>query len=117
MQFLEELESLGVNTKEGLDRVLGDESLYEMMLGLFVTSVEGSPIGMEEFDGADRTSLMEKLHALKGTAGNLSLTPLFTHYTTALDMLRNNDPAGARKEYEALLPAQAEIISCIQRHQ
>lgn len=44
MKGKEELEKLGVDVDEGLDRVMGDESLYEMMLGMFLEAVEESSI-------------------------------------------------------------------------
>lgn len=117
MQFFEELETLGVNTKEGLERVMGDEDLYEMMFGIFLSSVQDAPISAEDFEGGDLAILIEKIHSLKGTTGNLSITPLFLRYSESLDLLRANKLSDARKAYEALLPTQEKIIDCIQRHQ
>ena len=51
MTLLEELKQSGVNVDEGLERVMGDRDLYEMMLGMFVDSVRDNPIALEEFDG------------------------------------------------------------------
>lgn len=117
MEFLKELEALGVDTQEGLDRVMGDASLYEMMFGIFLSTIQSTPIQPEEFDGGDLTGLIEKVHSLKGTTGNLSIQPLFTRYTQALNLLREGKPAEAKAVYLELLPAQAEIIACIQRYQ
>ena len=117
MTFLQELENLGVDVQEGLDRVMGDESLYEMMCGMFVSSVESSPIQLEEFDGSSLDELTGKIHALKGTTGNLSLTPLFTRYEKSLTLLRAGRPAEAKTVYQELLPLQEQILACIQRGQ
>ena len=117
MDLLKELEGLGVNVTEGLDRVMGDESLYEMMFGMFVTSVQTTPIQAEDFDGADLNELISKIHGLKGTTGNLSITPLFTRYEKSLTLLRANDPAAAKAVYLELVPMQKEILDCVQRHQ
>ena len=117
MTFLQELESLGVDVQEGLDRVMNDESLYVMMCGMFVDSVQSSPISLEEFDGASLEELTGKIHALKGTTGNLSLTPLFTRYEKSLTLLRANQPAEAKAVYQELLPLQDQILACIKRSQ
>lgn len=117
MSFMEELNILGVNTDEGLDRVMGDSGLYEMMLGMFVDSVGSASISMEEFSGGDLDGLIQKVHTLKGTAGNLALTPLFNSYTKMLGQLRGGQKDSARAEYERMLPIQTKIIDCINQHQ
>lgn len=117
MGYMEELESLGVNVTEGKDRVMGDEALYEMMLGMFVDTVNGSPVTLEEFDKADREELIGKVHTLKGLTGNLSLTPLYEGYLEALGLLRADKPKEAKAVTERLLPIQEKIIDCIQKNQ
>ena len=78
MDFFDELRSLDVNVDEGLDRVMGDGDLYAMMLDMFVTAIDTTPIRPEEFDGAALDELIGKVHTRKGTTGNLSIQPLFT---------------------------------------
>lgn len=116
MSLLEELKSLGANVDEGLDRVMGDDSLYVMMLGMFVDAIETTPISPEEFSGSDLDELIRKVHTMKGTTGNLSLTPLFDSYMTALGLLRGGQPAQARAEFERMLPVQEKIVACIKRN-
>ena len=116
MSLLEELKNLGVNVDEGLDRVMGDNALYEMMLGMFVDSVNNNPVSPEDFSGAGLSTQIERVHTLKGVTGNLSMTPLLERYTRALGLLRAEQAAEARKEFEQLLPVQAEITDCIKRH-
>ena len=113
MNLLDELRGLGVNVDEGLDRVMGDNSLYEMMLGMFVDAIATTPISPEEFSGNDLDELIRKVHTLKGTTGNLSLTPLFDGYMETLGLLRNGQPAQARAEFERMLPVQEKIVNCI----
>ena len=116
MSLLEELKGLGVNVDEGLGRVMGDASLYEMMLGMFVDAIATTPISLEEFSGSDLEELIRKVHTLKGTTGNLSLTPLFDGYMEALGLLRGNQPAQARAVFERMLPVQDKIVDCIKRN-
>ncbi len=116
MSLLEELKGLGVNVDEGLDRVMGDDSLYAMMLGMFVDAIATTSISLEEFSGSDLSELIRKVHTLKGTTGNLSLTPLFDGYMETLGLLRNNQPAQARAVFERMLPVQEKIVDCIKRN-
>lgn len=117
MNLTEELKNLGVDVQEGLDRVMGDRDLYEMMLGMFLSAVEEHSVAPADFDAEDLDGLIKKIHALKGITGNLALTPLFDGYTKTLELLRAERPAEGRAAYEKLLPAQAAMIECIQRHQ
>lgn len=117
MKLLEELETLGVDVKEGMGRVMDDESLYIMMLDMFISAVEDTPIRPEDFDADNLEELIGRIHTLKGTTGNLSLLPLFKSYTETLTLLRENKPGEAKAVFSGLLPVQAEIIGCIRRHQ
>lgn len=116
MNFFEELKDLGVNVEEGLERVMDDEPLYEMMLGMYIDKVAGNPIAMEDFDADNFDTLIGKVHILKGITGNLAMTPLFAGYLQMLDLLRTSRPEEAAKVYERILPVQAAIIDCIKRH-
>ncbi len=117
MEFMDELEKLGVDVKEGMDRVMGDESLYRMMLGMFADAVKTTPVSVEDFDAGDLTELTGRIHTLKGTAGNLSILPLFTRYTEMLGLLRGGQSGEAKEVFEKTLPVQNNIIACIERHQ
>lgn len=117
MSLTEELKSLGADVEEGLDRVMGDQDLYNMMLGMFLGAVEEHAIAPEEFDAGDLDGLIKKVHTLKGVTGNLALTPLFDGYTETLVSLRAGEAEKARAGYEKLLPVQAAVIDCIRRHQ
>lgn len=113
MSMLEELKELGVNVDEGLDRVMGDGSLYESMLWMFINSVRQAAIKPEDFNAEDPEEIIKKTHMLKGVTGNLALTPLFDGYTKALSLLRKGQPEQAREEYERFEPIQTRILNCI----
>ena len=117
MDLLNELEGLGVNVKEGMERVMDDKDLYTMMLDMFVTAIDTTPIQPEDFDGGTLDDLIGKVHTLKGTTGNLSIQPLFTRYTKSLGLLREGKPAEAKAVYLELLPIQEQILECIRKHQ
>ena len=117
MDFFEELKSLGVDVDEGKERVMGDADLYTMMLDMFVTAIDTTPIKPEDFDGGALDDVIGKIHTLKGTTGNLSIQPLFTRYTQSLGLLREGKSAEAKAVYLELLPFQEKILECIRRHQ
>ena len=116
MGFTEELEALGVNVKEGTERVMGDQSLYEMMLGMFLDTLESSPVSLEDFDAPDQEELIRRIHVLKGTTGNLSLTPLFEGYMETLALLREGQAGRAKAVMKNLLPVQEKVVDCIRRN-
>ena len=116
MSLLEDLSMLGVDTEEAMDRVMGDQDLYEMMLGMFVDGLQSSIISLSEFDSDNIDELIKKVHTLKGTTGNLSLTDLFNRYNKTLVLLRAGQTGMARAEFEQLLPIQKEIVDCINKH-
>lgn len=116
MDFMEEMESLGANVKEGMDRVMDDQSLYEMMLGMLVDTLEGDPVRPEDFDKSNLDDVISRVHTLKGTTGNLSITPLYEGYMEALGLLRDNEPAKAKAVFVKMLPKQEQFVECIKRH-
>lgn len=117
MNFMEELKALGADVDEGLDRVVGDQDLYSMMLGMFQGTVEENAISLDDFDAGDLEELTKKVHSLKGITGNLALTPLFEGYTRVLGQLRAGQAQEGKAGYQNLLPVQTAFIDCIQRHQ
>ena len=116
MAMMEELKGLGVDVDEGMERVMGDADLYEMMLGMFLDSIRDNPVASEDFDGSDLDALIKRVHTLKGITGNLAITPLFDGYTESLGLLRDNRPKEAKAIFARILPVQTDIIACINRY-
>ena len=117
MEFMEELKQLGVDVQEGIERVVGDESLYEMMLGMFLDVVSSNPIQIEDFDGEVHEELIMRVHTIKGAAGNLSIVPLFRRYTEVLTLLRDGKVSEAKSTFVEVVPIQKSIVDCIRRYQ
>ncbi len=115
MTLFEELKELGVDVDSGLKRLAGKEQLYTRLLGSFVKTIEAHSVE-PDFDSADCTEAIEKAHAIKGTAGNLSITPLYEGYTEILRLLRGGEPEAARQLLTEILPQQEKIICCIKKH-
>ncbi len=115
MALLDELKALGVNVDEGLERMMGNSSLYERMLVKFVkvmNDLEVSP----DFDNNDYAEIIEKTHTIKGASGNLSVTPVYEAYTEIVNLLRSDKPEEAKEILRNILPVQKEILACIEKY-
>lgn len=115
MDLRDELQALGVDVEEALSLLNGNTSLYERLLGNFVELLEELDV-QPDFDGSDYAETLEKVHKLKGVAGNLALTPLYQGYSKVVSLLREDKPEEARKVFKDILPTQAQIVHCIERH-
>lgn len=115
MDLLEELKDLGVDVDDGIRRINGNEALYRRLLGSFVKTIKAQYV-KADFDSTDCTETIEKVHTIKGTSGNLSITPIFESYTEMLGLLRSGQPEQARQILEKILPVQEKIIQCIENH-
>lgn len=115
MSLFDELRTLGVDIDGGLKRLNGNEKLYTRLLGSFVKTIKAHEV-RADFDAADCTDAIEHTHAIKGTAGNLSITPIYEGYTEIVNLLRSGAPEGARKILEKTLPIQEQIVACIEKH-
>lgn len=113
MNLLDELRALNVDVDDGLKRIMGNEKLYTRLLGSFVKMARTNGVCIEE-GSDDYTEAIEKAHALKGTAGNLSLTPIYEGYTEILNLLRGGQPVEAKAVLEKILPVQEQILNCIE---
>ena len=115
MNLLDELRTLGVDVDDGLKRLMGNEKLYKRLLGSFVKMIRTQAVD-PDFDENEYTEAIEKAHSIKGTAGNLSLTPIYESYSEILNLLRTDKPAEAKAVLAKVLPVQQEIISCIENN-
>ena len=87
MLTMEKLESYGANPEAGVARCMNMEAFY---LGLVGKVLEDPNIkrlcrAMEEGNAREA---FEAAHALKGVAGNLSLTPIYTPAAELTELLR-----------------------------
>lgn len=115
MDLLGELKALGVNIDEGMERMMGNTSLYERMLGKFVKMMKDLEVS-PDFDENDYAGIIEKAHTIKGASGNLSVTPVYEAYTEIVDLLRSAKPQQAKEVLKNILPVQEEILACIEKH-
>ena len=88
-----DLKTYGANTEEGLRRCMNNESFY-LRLVKMIPGDASFPVENGDLDIA-----FEAAHALKGSAGNLSLTPIFAPISEITEILR----ARTQTDYSALI--------------
>ncbi len=115
LSLLEELRKLDVDVDEGTDRLMGNTSLYERMLFKF-DDIMGTLLITPDFDDNESPEVLEKAHTIKGSAGNLSITPLYEAYDKIVQLLRKGQPEQARSVLKEIYPVQTDILNCIRRH-
>ncbi|HBU11741.1 MAG TPA: histidine kinase [Clostridiales bacterium] len=84
----ENLAKAGVDVEDGIARVLGNEELYEKLLGKFLKN-ESLQAAKTEIGRGDLGSARKHLHTLKGLAANLGMERLRAESAEAESALKN----------------------------
>lgn len=94
------LTTYGANTKEGLQRCMNNESFYLRLVKMIAGDTHFQQL-YDAVDAGDLAAAFDAAHALKGSAGNLALTPIFTPVSEITELLR----ARAEMDYTPLVAA------------
>ncbi len=95
---IHDLKAYGANLEEGLGRCLNNESFYLRMVKL----IPGDANFQKLYDAVDAGNLdaaFEAAHALKGSTGNLALTPVSAPVVEITELLR----ARTKMDYTELI--------------
>ncbi len=104
MLTIEKLEEYGANTKEGLERCMGMEEFYLQLVDMMFGDENFAKLD-EALESGDVKAAFEASHALKGTLGNLSITPLFDPVSKMTERFRG---ATEPVDVSDLLPSYRE---------
>lgn len=88
-----------INIEEGVKRVMGQKPLYMKMLGMFLEGPEYDRL-KQLLEDNDIPTARDVSHAIKGVAGNLSLTALYDANLLLLGALRSGSMP-AREQIDA----------------
>ena len=88
MITMEKLIEYGADTKDGLARCLGMEEFYLKLVNTLLDDGNFDKLDAAVESG-DVRSAFEAAHALKGTLGNLSITPLLDPVVEMTERFRN----------------------------
>ncbi|MBQ6595073.1 MAG: Hpt domain-containing protein [Clostridia bacterium] len=87
MLTLEALREYGANTAEGMARCLNNEAFYLRLVGMALDDANFGRL-REAIAEGDAKKAFEAAHALKGSIGNLALTPLYDPISALTERLR-----------------------------
>jgi len=91
MLTIDTLRAYGANVDEGLGRCMNMEPLYLKVVGMVKDDVDGNFAKLKEAMAERNTKkTFDAAHALKGSIGNVALTPIFTPVCALSDMLKGN---------------------------
>lgn len=106
--MLEKLKELGVNVDKVLATLNGKQSLYERLIFKFYDMVIKMNVTSDNLD-----EIYERIHALKGAAGNLGLTPLYDEYVKILTLIKEDKMDLVPAAIDEMIPIQEQIMKCI----
>lgn len=87
MLTIDALKAYGANTDEGMARCFNNEAFYLRLVGMGLADANFDKL-KAAMDAGDTTAAFEVAHALKGSIGNLSLTPIFEPISALTELLR-----------------------------
>lgn len=95
---IDQLNAYGANTEDGLRRCMNNESFYLRLVKMLPGDPNFQKLGQAISDG-DLEAAFYAAHALKGSTGNLALTPLYEPVVEITELLRTR----TQTDYTALL--------------
>ena len=87
---LESLRTYGANTEEGLARCMNNEAFYLRMVNLALADKNFDEL-KRAMDAGETRAAFEAAHALKGSIGNVALTPIYQPACALTELLRGAD--------------------------
>lgn len=106
------LTKAGVDVSQGLKRLGNDKEFYENLLIRFCEDTRYDQL-RQAMEQKDMEQAFQHAHALKGTAGNLSLTRLFDALNPLVEELRNRNIDHAQKYFPAVKEAYEILVDTL----
>ena len=105
---LDALRAYGANTGEGLARCMNNEPFYLRMVAMALADKNFDAL-TAAMDAGDVTAAFEAAHALKGSIGNVSLSPIYRPLCELTELLRGgNMPAEGGRALLAQIVSERE---------
>lgn len=100
--MIKELRILGCDMDGAMERFLDDQEFYEECFNKFIEDGELEKLG-ETIESGDLEKSFAQAHSLKGTLGNLGLTPLYEMMVDIVEPMRQGDMTEAPQRYQQLM--------------
>lgn len=107
MLTLEELRAYGADVDEGMARCFQNEAFYLRLVGMGLHDANFDRL-REALASQDAATAFEAAHALKGSIGNLSLTPIYRPICALAELLRGKTGAVEAGDLPGQIFAQLE---------
>ena len=109
MLTIEKLKAFGANTDEGLARCMNNEPFYLRVVGMALADGNFDKLA-QAVKARDTAAAFEAAHALKGSVGNVSLTPIFEPVCEMTELLRGKtEPVDADDLLDEIMGKLAEV--------
>ncbi len=100
--LIERLTAEGCDIKRALECFLNDESIYEEFYKQLIDDEAFGRLG-DSIKSGDVSEAYNNAHSLKGTIGNMGITPMYKLICKMSDQLKANSFEGISDDYEQLL--------------
>ena len=109
---IRQLEAGGIDVAQALERVMGNESLLERLLGKFLDAPQYHAL-CAALERGDPEQAAAAAHTMKGMCGNLSMTELFRLFSAQVETLRGGDLVAGREMMAQITPAYERATAAI----
>ncbi len=110
MLTIQSLQEKGANTKEGLERCLNNEQIYLRLVKKVLTDESFEKLKNAIAEN-DLDTAFTVAHNLKGSSGNLSLTPLYNSLVEITELLRSRTQTDYTPYLNAVLENKESLAS------
>ena len=114
MALLDELKLNGCDVDSGIERFMGNAAIYEKMIRKLPESIKKQNV-KTVFESGNSEDAINATHAIKGTSGNLSITPIYEAYAKMVELLRAGSFEEAHTLYINTIPVEEKILNIIER--
>lgn len=109
---LEALRAYGANTGEGMNRCMNNESFYLRMVAMALSDKNFDAL-TAAINAGNAAAAFEAAHALKGSVGNVSLTPIYEPICELTEVLRKKTlpPDGGKALLMQIVTAREKALA------
>ena len=112
MLNLDTLRAYGANVDEGMTRCFNNEAFYLRLVGMGLADANFDRL-RQAMEAGDAKTAFEAAHALKGSVGNLSLTPIYEPVSELTERLRGKSEIG--NDEAALLDKVMSALDAVRK--
>ena len=112
MLTIEKLRNYGANVDEGLARCLNNESFYLRLVNMVINDKNFSELE-NAINQNDLKKAFEAAHALKGSIGNLSITPIYDAVVEITELLRNQTATNYQPYLTKILDLRQKLVDLV----